>query len=62
MKVQGQPAVVVNGNKINAQCKAALNRVTRGDQVTISNIKSKIVGATANIIIKDAAPVIYEIQ
>jgi gliding motility-associated protein GldM len=62
MKVQGQPAVVVNGNKINAQCKAALNRVTRGDQVTISNIKSKIIGATANIVIKDAAPVFYEIQ
>jgi hypothetical protein len=62
LKVPGQPAVIVNGNRMNSQVKAALARVTRGDQVTISNIKSTIVGATSSVVMKDAAPVIYEIQ
>lgn len=61
-KVPGQPAIVVNGDRVNGQCKAALARATRGDQVTISNIKSKLVGGVGNLVIKDAAPVIYEIQ
>ena len=61
-KVPGQPAIIVNGDRVNAQCKAALARATRGDQITISEIKTRIIGATANMITKDAAPVIYEIQ
>jgi gliding motility-associated protein GldM len=59
-KVPGQAAIVVNGDKIDARCKAALARVTRGDQVTISDIKTKITGA--NVVVPPAAPVIYEIQ
>jgi len=35
--------------------------VSKGDQVTISDIKSKVDGA-GSIIVKDAAPAIYEIQ
>ncbi|MGG7036281.1 MAG: gliding motility protein GldM, partial [Flavobacterium sp.] len=61
-KVPGQPAVIVNGDRVNAQCKTALARAGRGDQVTISNIKSTIVGGGSSVIVKDAAPVIYEIQ
>ena len=61
-KVPGQAPVKVTGDRVNAQCKAALVRATKGDQVTISNIKSKIVGGSSSLIIKDAAPVIYEIQ
>jgi len=60
-KVPGQPAIIVSGDRVNAQCKAALARATRGDQITISEIKTKIVGG-ANVITKDAAPVVYEIQ
>jgi gliding motility-associated protein GldM len=59
-KVPGQPAIVVNGDRVDSRCKAALARVTRGDQVTISDIKTKLVGA--NIVVPTAAPVIYEIQ
>ncbi|NMH25068.1 type IX secretion system motor protein PorM/GldM [Flavobacterium solisilvae] len=59
-KVPGQAAIVVNGDRVDGRCKAALARVTRGDQVTISDIKTKLVGA--NISIPTAAPVIYEIQ
>ena len=60
-KVPGQPAIVVNGDRVDGRCKAALARVTRGDQVTISDIKTKVVGG-ANIVVPTAAPVIYEIQ
>jgi len=60
-KVPGQASIVVNGDRLNAQCIAALARVSKGDQVTISDIKSKVDGA-GSIIVKDAAPAIYEIQ
>ena len=59
-KVQGQPAIVVNGNRVNAQCAAALVRAAKGDQITISDIKSKIAGQ--GIKPQTASPVIYEIQ
>ena len=60
-KVTGQPTVVVPGNKLNAQCKAVLSKVGRGDQVTISEIKTKLVGA-GSYLLPRTAPVIYEIQ
>ncbi len=60
MKVTGQPTVVVNGNKLNAQAKAALARTSRGDQVTFSEIKTKLVGSQIDL--RKTAPVIYEIQ
>lgn len=60
-KVTGQPTVVVQGNKLNAQCKSVLSKVGRGDQVTISEIKTKLVGA-GSYLLPRTAPVIYEIQ
>lgn len=60
-KVPGQPTIIVNGDRLSPQCVAALARVSKGDQVTISDIKSKVDGA-GSIIVKDAAPAIYEIQ
>jgi gliding motility-associated protein GldM len=59
-KVPGQAAVIVSGDRVNAQCKAALARAGRGDQVTISDIKTQLVGS--NIMLPRTAPVIYEIQ
>jgi gliding motility-associated protein GldM len=61
-KVPGQAAIIVNGDRVNAQCKAALARATKGDQISIFDIKYRISGTTANLVTKDAAPVIYEIQ
>jgi gliding motility-associated protein GldM len=61
-KVPGQAAIIVQGDRVNGQCKAALARATRGDQISIFDIKTKIVGVAANIVPKDAAVVIYEIQ
>ena len=60
-KVTGLPTVVVSGNKLNAQCKSVLSKVGRGDQVTISEIKTKLVGA-GSYLLPRTAPVIYEIQ
>jgi gliding motility-associated protein GldM len=59
-KVPGQAAVIVNGDRVNAQCKAALARSGRGDVVTISDIKTVIPGT--NIVTGRTSPVIYEIQ
>jgi gliding motility-associated protein GldM len=59
-KVPGQPAIIVNGNRVNDQCRAALARASRGDQVIISDIKTRVEGA--GIASKPAAPVTYEIQ
>ncbi|WP_338647440.1 gliding motility protein GldM [Flavobacterium sp. KS-LB2] len=61
LKVTGQPTVVVTGNKLSAQCKAVLSKAGRGDQVTISEIKTKLVGA-GNYLLPRTAPVIFEIQ
>lgn len=60
LKVPGQAAVIVSGDRVNAQCKTALARATRGDVVTISDIKTKLVGS--DIMLSRTAPVIYEIQ
>jgi gliding motility-associated protein GldM len=59
-RVSGQPSVVVNGDRVNAQCAAAMARAGRGDIVTISEIKTKIEGSP--IILRQTAPAFYEIQ
>lgn len=58
-KVPGQAAVVVSGNRVNAQCVAAMARATRGDQVTITDIKTVVEGSP--ILLPQTAPAIYEI-
>lgn len=60
LKVTGQATVIVNGDRVNAQCKAALAKAGRGDQITISDIKTKLEGS--DILLSRTAPVIYEIQ
>ena len=61
LKIAGQPTVVVQGNKLNAQCKSILSKAGRGDQVTISEIKTTLVGA-GSYLLPRTAPVIFEIQ
>ena len=61
LKITGQPTVVVQGDRLNSQCKSVLSKATRrGDQITISEIKTKLVGS--NLLLKRTAPVIFEIQ
>ena len=59
-KVPGQASIVVNGNKVDGRCKAALARAKAGDQIVISDIKTTVSGVS--VAIKTAAPAIYEIQ
>jgi hypothetical protein len=61
LKAPGQPAVVVNGSRLDGRAKAALARVTKGDVITISDIRSKVVGG-ATIVVPPASPATYEIQ
>ena len=61
LKITGQPTVVVQGDRLNAQCKSVLSKAGRGDQVTISEIKTKLVGA-GSYLLPRTAPVIFEIQ
>ncbi len=60
-KVSGQGTVVVQGNKINSACTSAMSKAAKGDQITISEIKTKLVGA-GNYMLPRTAPVIFEIQ
>ncbi len=60
-KVPGQPAIIVNGNKVDQRCRAALARAGRGDVITIYDIKTKISGVDG-IVPPKCAPVFYEIQ
>ena len=61
VKVPGQGAVVVRGNKMNAQAKKAIAKAKRGDVVTIFAIKSALAGNSAYKI-KEASAVSVEIQ
>lgn len=60
VKVPGQPSIIVNGDRMDGRVKQALARAGRGDQVTISDIKTKVDGV--NIAPPKTAPVIFEIQ
>jgi gliding motility-associated protein GldM len=62
LKVSGQAAVVVNGDRVNAQCVAALAKAGRGDIISIFDIKTKIVGTGAGIVPGKCSPVSWEIQ
>ena len=61
IKVPGQGAVVVKGNKMDAQAKKAISKAKRGDVVTIFDIKSSLAGNTTYKI-KKASAVSIEIQ
>jgi len=61
IKVPGQSAVVVSGNKMNDSAQKAIGRAKRGDVVTIFDIKSSLSG-NSSYKIKDASAVSIEIQ
>jgi len=61
IKVPGQSAVVVRGNRMDAQAQKAIAKAKRGDVVTIFDIKSSLVG-NSTYKIKNASAVSIEIQ
>ncbi|RXP54123.1 gliding motility protein GldM [Lutibacter sp. HS1-25] len=61
IKVPGQSAVVVNGDKMDDQAKKAIAKSKRGDVITIFDIKSALKG-NSTYKIKPAAAVSIEIE
>ncbi len=59
-KVPGQPAIKVNGNKLNDQAKSALRRAKRGDVVQILDIETYITN-NKSYKLKKTAPVVIEV-
>ena len=59
-KVPGQPTVVVSGNKLNAQAKAALRRAGRGDAIQIFDIQAYITN-NKSYKLKKVSPVVVEL-
>ncbi len=59
-KVPGQPTVTVNGNKMDAKAKAALQRAGRGDIVQIFDIEAYITN-NKSYKLKKVSPVVVEI-
>lgn len=59
-KVPGQPTVSVNGNKLDARAKSALQRAGRGDAVQIFDIEAYITN-NKNYKLKKVSPVVVEI-
>ena len=46
IKIPGQFAITVQGNKLNAKAVKALNKAKRGDIVTIFNVQASVVGSS----------------
>lgn len=61
IKVPGQSAVVVSGNRMNDAAQKAIAKARRGDVITIFDIKSSLSG-NSSYKIKDASAVSIEIQ
>lgn len=61
IKVPGQPSVNVTGNKMNDQAKNALRKASRGDGVSIFNIKAQITG-NSSYKLPTVSPVYVEIS
>lgn len=59
--VPGQPGMIVQGNRFDARAQAAINRARRGDQITITGIKTKLKG-NSTYKIKPSTPFIWEVQ
>ncbi|MFX0558521.1 gliding motility protein GldM [Maribacter sp. CXY002] len=59
-KVPGQPTVSVNGNKMDARAKSALQRAKRGDVVQIFDIEAYITN-NKSYKLKKVSPVVVEI-
>jgi gliding motility-associated protein GldM len=61
LKVPGQSAVVVSGNRMNDAARKAIAKAKRGDVITIFDIKSSLSG-NSSYKIKNASAVSIEIQ
>jgi gliding motility-associated protein GldM len=61
VKAPGSATIVVNGNRMNSQAQAAINKARSGDIIAIFDVKSSIQGVSG-ISVKDASAISVEIQ
>ncbi len=59
--VPGSPAIICQGNRFNAQALKAISNASRGDQITINQIKVNVVGAPGYRV-RPSTPFIWEVQ
>jgi gliding motility-associated protein GldM len=62
IKVPGQPSKVVSGSKMDAAAKSAIAKASKGDVVSIFDIKAKFVGGAENQLVKGISPCSFEIK
>ena len=59
--VPGNAGMIIQGDRFDARAKAAIEGAKRGDQISIRNIKTKLVGSTTYKM-KDSSPFLWEVQ
>ena len=59
--VPGNAGMIVQGDRFDARAQAAINKAKRGDVITITAIKTKLVG-NSTYRIKDSTPFLWEVQ
>lgn len=59
--VPGNPAIQVQGDRFNDAARKAIAKASRGDVITITNVKTKLVGA-AGYTMPGSAPFVWEVQ
>lgn len=59
--VPGSPAIICQGNRFNAQAQKAISKATRGDQITINQVKVTVKGAPGYQV-KPSNPFVWEVQ
>ena len=59
--VPGSPAIICQGNRFNAQALKAISNATRGDQITINQVKVDVKGAPGYRV-KPSTPFVWEVQ
>lgn len=62
IKVPGQASKVVNGSKMDAAAKSAIAKASKGDVVSIFDIKAKFVGGAEGQLVKQISPCSFEIK
>ncbi|MFL9839045.1 gliding motility protein GldM [Flavobacterium sp. ST-75] len=59
--VPGNPAIICQGNKFNAQALKAISRASRGDQITINRVQVDVQGAPGYKV-RPSSPLVWEVQ
>lgn len=62
IKVPGQPSKVVSGSKMDAAARSAIQKASKGDVISIFDIKAKFVGGAEGQLVKGISPCSFEIK